>query len=55
MNIGQLVSLIYCNKCGMRIEIYPNQEEVECPVCKNKINLIEKDLFLNLIDKQESK
>ena len=43
MSLGQIVSLIYCKKCHSPIEIYPNQETVECEYCK-EIN----DLTLDL-------
>ena len=40
MNIGSLMSLISCNKCGYPIEIFPSQKEVRCKYC-GKINNLE--------------
>ncbi|UZP04374.1 hypothetical protein JW813_05035 [Clostridium botulinum] len=37
--LGQLVSLIYCKKCGTPIEIGVTQEQIICPNCKKIISL----------------
>lgn len=39
MNLGQITSLVHCKKCGMPIEIHPNQENVVCKNCNKVINL----------------
>lgn len=39
INMGQLVSLIHCKKCGSPIEINANQENVMCDICKENNNL----------------
>lgn len=46
MSLGQFVSLIYCKKCHCPIEIYPNQETVECECCK-EVNDLTLDVNLN--------
>ena len=38
--LGNFVSLIYCKKCGVPLEIFVNEESIECPYCKHKNNLI---------------
>lgn len=39
MNLGQLTSLIHCNNCGVSIEIYPSQDDINCSVCGANNNL----------------
>ena len=39
INLGLLTSLIYCDKCGLPINITFEQDKVECPGCKQIINL----------------
>lgn len=38
--LGNFVSLIHCKKCGAPLEIFVNEESIECPYCKHKNNLI---------------
>lgn len=49
MSLGQISSLTYCKKCHSPIEIYPNQESVECKYCKEVNDLI-LDTNLNLLN-----
>lgn len=39
MNIGSVISTIYCDECYAEIEVYPDLKKAECPICNNKIDL----------------
>lgn len=39
MNIGEIQSSVHCTRCDMLIEVYPEQEIIECTYCNENIDL----------------